>query len=481
MARPLASCLSPLVLATLTLAIAPAADAGKRSPAPIEYAGFNSSHPQGEGVQQGSSAGIPQPNSSATRDSWRGPVTRTGSGHLPEQREKISFSYPGAVDNNQVTPSSKQYASVDTNPRAAAADRSPTTWPARANVPTTDAGNTPAINSLTLTGNTADLDTQPGGETFKPTAVGVAHEERGVASWYGRRFHGRLTANGETFDMNAMTAAHPTLPLPSLVQVVNEDNGKEIVVRVNDRGPYADDRVIDLSRKAATALDIIDDGTAPVAVRYLGPAPDVPGKPVELASAEGAVTTESLREVQVSERLSRPNLYGNMLADGFEPSLGVPDPGKTVATPARFEALSVSAAKYTSDTLAGGPAEVASKPMMPVTPPAQQEPETRPEPAARTIYAAASPTPTTPEPRPASKSFGPQIYVQVGAFGDIGNAQEMHTRVGSGFPVEVEDAQVDGSDFFRVLVGPYPTRDAAERAKSQLGVRGVTESFVTLR
>jgi peptidoglycan lytic transglycosylase len=98
-------------------------------------------------------------------------------------------------------------------------------------------------------------------------------DERGIASWYGEMFHGRRTANGEIYDMEALTAAHPTLPLPSYVRVTNPRSGRALVLRVNDRGPYAADREIDLSWAAATLLEIARPGTAPVQVEYLGPAP----------------------------------------------------------------------------------------------------------------------------------------------------------------------------------------------------------------
>jgi len=94
----------------------------------------------------------------------------------------------------------------------------------------------------------------------------------GIASWYGPGFHGRQTANGEIFDENAMSAAHRTLPLASLVRVTRLDTGRSVVLRVNDRGPYVDGRVIDLSKAAAQALDFIEAGLAEVRVEALGPA-----------------------------------------------------------------------------------------------------------------------------------------------------------------------------------------------------------------
>lgn len=100
-----------------------------------------------------------------------------------------------------------------------------------------------------------------------------AYDRTGRASWYGTDFHGRRTANGEVFDMNALTAAHPTLPLPSYAYVTNLANGRTILVRLNDRGPYARDRMIDLSREAARQLGFEVHGTADVRVRYAGRAP----------------------------------------------------------------------------------------------------------------------------------------------------------------------------------------------------------------
>lgn len=95
------------------------------------------------------------------------------------------------------------------------------------------------------------------------------YEEIGTASWYGDDFHGKATANGETYNMESMTAAHPTLPLPSLVRVTNLRNNKSVVVRVNDRGPFAKNRVIDVSEKAATLLEFKGQGTTEVKVELL--------------------------------------------------------------------------------------------------------------------------------------------------------------------------------------------------------------------
>ena len=107
------------------------------------------------------------------------------------------------------------------------------------------------------------------GRWYYPTFV-TEYEASGVASWYGEFFHGRTTANGETYDMYALTAAHPTIQLPSVVEVLNLKNGRSLILRVNDRGPFVDDRLIDLSYAAARELGFERQGLAQVKVRYLG-------------------------------------------------------------------------------------------------------------------------------------------------------------------------------------------------------------------
>ena len=107
------------------------------------------------------------------------------------------------------------------------------------------------------------------------------YQAEGTASWYGPTFHGKHTSNGEVFNMNRLSAAHPTLPLPSYVEVTNLANGRTIVVRVNDRGPYKRGRIIDLSKRAAELLDYTRTGTANVRVRYLKAAPLEPDESFE--------------------------------------------------------------------------------------------------------------------------------------------------------------------------------------------------------
>jgi rare lipoprotein A len=110
------------------------------------------------------------------------------------------------------------------------------------------------------------------GRTYYPSEDS-SYRAEGIASWYGPDFHGRLTANGEVYDMHSISAAHPTMPLPSYARVTNLENGRSIVVRVNDRGPYAKNRVIDLSIGTAKALEFYGRGLARVRVEYVGRAP----------------------------------------------------------------------------------------------------------------------------------------------------------------------------------------------------------------
>lgn len=131
------------------------------------------------------------------------------------------------------------------------------------------------------------------GQRYRTMASSAGFEERGLASWYGTKFHGRRTSSGEPYDMFAMTAAHRHLPLPSFVEVTNLDNGKRVVVRVNDRGPFVGGRIIDLSYAAAHRIGMVEKGVAPVRVRAVGPE-DGPAEPVQLAAIEPLTRSDAI-------------------------------------------------------------------------------------------------------------------------------------------------------------------------------------------
>jgi rare lipoprotein A len=128
-----------------------------------------------------------------------------------------------------------------------------------------------------------------------------------MASWYGDAFHGRRTANGEVYDMRSLSAAHPTMPLPSYARVTNLGNGYSMVVRVNDRGPYAPGRIIDVSSRVADMLDIKSTGTAKVKVEYVGPAP--------LAGSDDSTLVASLRTDGKPANLDGSPASPTMVAD----------------------------------------------------------------------------------------------------------------------------------------------------------------------
>ena len=135
----------------------------------------------------------------------------------------------------------------------------------------------PKLEPVTKAGNKNPY--QALGKTYHLLPGNHGYKARGFASWYGSKFHGKKTANGETYDMFAMTAAHPTLRIPAYVRVTNLDNGRQVVVRVNDRGPFLHDRLIDLSYAAAKKLGYADKGLARVEVEYIDPRPQQQAQP----------------------------------------------------------------------------------------------------------------------------------------------------------------------------------------------------------
>ena len=132
------------------------------------------------------------------------------------------------------------------------------------------------------------------GTTYHTLSSSKGYKEQGTASWYGTKFHGKRTSSGEPYDLYAMTAAHKTLPLPTYVEVTNLNNGRSVIVKVNDRGPFHDDRLIDLSYAAATRLDILPTGTGQVEIRAIDPD--------EMGTAEAPTDTPTT-QIQQNETL----------------------------------------------------------------------------------------------------------------------------------------------------------------------------------
>lgn len=145
------------------------------------------------------------------------------------------------------------------------------------------------------------------GRSYQPFTQAHGFEQRGLASWYGPKFQGKLTSNGEVYDMEKMTAAHKLLPMNTWVEVVNQDNGKKAVVRVNDRGPFVDGRIIDLSKAAARKLGVLGPGTAPVYIRALATRPHAKTPPP--SDAPTAVVKMGPFTVQVGAFTQESNAY----------------------------------------------------------------------------------------------------------------------------------------------------------------------------
>jgi rare lipoprotein A len=196
--------------------------------------------------------------------------------------------------------------------------------------PTSDsvAGSGPASPAVPLRsdrGNPPFYDVLGKRYHVLPTSAGYV--QRGVASWYGQDFHGLATSSGEQYDMHAMTAAHTTLPLPTWVEVTNLVNGKRVIVKVNDRGPFVDNRLIDLSYAAATELDMVRTGTTRVEVRAVaaplagfrsGPIVAAAGEPVLVPAAPEAPVERMFVQIGAfSQAENAERLAARLRASGF--------------------------------------------------------------------------------------------------------------------------------------------------------------------
>lgn len=172
---------------------------------------------------------------------------------------------------------------------------------------------------------TAPPPVQP--SMFQPVAGGAVYDETGKASIFDPALNGQLTANGEVLDTSAMVAAHPSLPLPSLVQVINPANGKEIVVRVNDRGPFDGGGMIEVSSRAADLLGLTGSGSADVRVRYLGPAPEVTRPVVKVIKPESTFAPPGEEPLFGGPSGSPASAYPPLPVRAPAPRLPVADPG----------------------------------------------------------------------------------------------------------------------------------------------------------
>ena len=252
-------------------------------------------------------------------------------------------------------------------------------------------------------------------------AVDYNYDETGIASWYGEQFHAKTTANGDVFDMNAVTAAHRTLPLPSVVEVTNLENGRTIQVTVNDRGPYARGRIIDLSRRSAQLLGIEQKGTAKVRVRILA---------------------EPSRQLAMQYTGGKDN-SGLVETNGVRGA-----PRSTVAT-----------------------AEIPGTPAAPKPPQAKGVPVTATM-TTPTVVTPATDTVKVVQVRPTN------IYVQAGAFSEYNNANRVRSSLSGLGPINISQANAGKQIMFRVRLGPIASVAEADKLLERVAASGYPEARV---
>ena len=254
-------------------------------------------------------------------------------------------------------------------------------------------------------------------------AEDYAYDETGIASWYGPGFHKERTANGETFNQEEVTAAHKTLPLPSLVRVTNLDNGRSIVVRVNDRGPFVGARIIDMSHRSAQLLGFDRVGTAKVRVQIL------PDESRAVAAAARAGTPAEYSDLGPSPAAA---------PRGMVEVSGLPPPKPPMARP-------------------------------PVAPPATLAGTTE---DGRFLPA--------PEVRQGPVTDGHQIFIQAGAFSLYDNASRVRDKIAGLGPASISPARIGNSQFYRVRLGPIESVDKADAVLARVVSAGNTNARVVV-
>ncbi len=328
---------------------------------------------------------------------------------------------------------------------------------------------------------------QVGGQWYTPHEQ-PDYDEEGIASWYGPTFYGHRTADGEIYNANDMTAAHPTLPMPVYVRVTNLDNGRQAVLRVNDRGPYANNRIIDVSEHAAEVLGFKRAGTAHVRVQYIGRAdngapppadddsPEVMADNSRTSSADGSDVADTAADAEEATQTAALNAAsaGATLAARTAP---------VVISPAVAAPLPSAGAAVGDDTADSAQPDVAQPDSAPAgmpgdysgpTPPAPVSVASLPPDSAGDVPA---PAPLPPQasapvdPKPAAAVSTPartHLYIQAGAFSSRENANRLVgllASIGSFFVSPVEKA---GTELYRVRSGPFDDLAAATAALARV-------------
>jgi len=294
------------------------------------------------------------------------------------------------------------------------------------------------------------------GETYTPLTGDAPLVERGLASWYGKKFHGHPTSSGEIYDMYAMTAAHATMPIPSYARVRNPANGHEVIVRINDRGPFHKGRIIDLSYTAALKLGILNGVTLVEVERitYVDIARGTwqrnkpPGEGLPEAPVYAAATPVGAPPRETTGQIAAAQLLGlDRAAD--RPAL--PANTSTVTTNA-------SATRDATDS---------------ATPPATTSQATT------SLPAAALPTESLPA---APRAAAPGYWVQLGAFSRLDGAEQLRRRVVASLDaIAPLLAVIRDGGLNRLQAGPYATRDDAISAQRQLRDALAMDAVIVLR
>jgi rare lipoprotein A len=278
------------------------------------------------------------------------------------------------------------------------------------------------------------------GVDYVPDLSGAPYKQRGVGSWYGRKFHGQRTSSGEIYDMYAMTAAHPTLPIPCYALVTNLQNGKSVIVRVNDRGPFLHNRIMDLSYAAAVKLGYLSSGSGLIEVEML--------RAEDIAAGRIPVTTNSLYVAAAARGAGgrRPASFESV-QPRFGDSMAAPGAASTVAIAATQASVAVA----------------------PIAPAPVAEPSLPSSYADRGI-----PPDLIPDPQPAAKlpetATGAGFYLQLGAFRARSGADTFAAHVTREIdPTIASKVQVsDAHGLYRVRIGPYAERADADSAATSL-------------
>ncbi len=278
------------------------------------------------------------------------------------------------------------------------------------------------------------------------------YDETGTASWYGPGFDQQATADGEIYDMNQLSAAHKTLPLPSVVQVTNLQNGRALRLRVNDRGPFVDGRIIDLSRRAAQLLGFESSGTAAVRVKIL--------KDESIQVAEAAMRGESGHVLVAQVPQAAPS----------EPALAARTESRPTTQVALAGPLSLRAAEVVGTPQAAAPPAIGQHKPAPASRPVVAAASQRYWPTliapahAETLHPPIAPLPTVaPRAMPAPARNSGRIFVQAGTFAVPANAQRVRARIAVLGSVEIVPTTAHGTGLYRVRLGPVASEAAAAR------------------